>query len=73
MAPHMRLPERTLGFRVQQYGMTEWADLFTDRQLVALSTFSDLLGDVRSVVEADARTAWACRMTGCGCETAAPV
>ena len=39
------------------YGIAEWADLFTDRQLVALSTFSDLLGEVRSEVEADARVA----------------
>ena len=56
-APRIPLPERTLGFRVQQYGMIEWADLFTDLQLVALSTFSDLLGDVREVVEGSARAA----------------
>ncbi len=55
--PTSPLPKRTLGFRVQQYGMIEWADLFTDRQLVALSTFSDLLGEVRSVVETDAKMA----------------
>ena len=56
-SPRIPLPERTLGFRVQQYGMTEWADLFTDRQLSALSTFSELLGEVRPVVEEHARTA----------------
>ena len=39
------------------YGMTAWADLFTDRQLAALSTFSDLLGEVRPVVEEHARLA----------------
>ena len=50
-SPRVPLPERTLGFRVQQYGMTEWADLFTERQLVALSTFSNLLSEVRPVVE----------------------
>ena len=55
--PTFPLPERTLGFRVQQYGKVEWADLFTERQLVALSTFSDLLGEVRLVMEKDARAA----------------
>ena len=45
------------GVNLPLYGMTEWADLFTDRQLMALSTFSGLLGEVRSVVEADARAA----------------
>ena len=53
--PRIPLPERTLGFRVQQYGMTEWADLFTDRQLLALCTFSDLLREARAVVEEHAR------------------
>ena len=32
-----------LGFRVQAYGMDEWWKLFSDRQIYALSTFSDLL------------------------------
>ena len=27
--PKTDLPERALGFRVQQYGMTKWCDLFT--------------------------------------------
>ena len=48
------LPERALGFRVQEYGMTKWRDLFTDRQLVALTTFSDLVGEARDRVRADA-------------------
>ena len=34
--PETDLPERALGFRVQEYGMTKWRHLFTDRQLVAL-------------------------------------
>ena len=54
-SPHVLLPERTLGFRVQQYGMVKWADLFTARQLVALSTFSELLGEMRAVMERHAR------------------
>ena len=37
------------------YGFYVWGDLFTDRQLVALTTFSDLLSEVRELVERDAR------------------
>ena len=42
---------------VPLYGMTAWADLFTARQLTALSTFSDLLDEVRPIVEKHAMTA----------------
>ncbi len=56
-SPRVSLPERTLGFRVQQYGMVEWADLFTDRQLVSLSMFSDLLRAVGPMVEEHAGAA----------------
>ena len=42
-APDTKLPERALGFRVQEYNMTTWRDLFTPRQLVALTTLSDLV------------------------------
>ena len=52
--PETDLPERALGFRVQEYGMTKWRDLFTDRQLVALTTFSDLVTEARERVIADA-------------------
>lgn len=45
--PETDLPEKALGFRVQEYGMTKWRDLFTPRQLVALTTFSDLVSDAR--------------------------
>jgi putative DNA methylase len=40
--PEAELPEQALGFRVQGYGMRTWADLFTNRQLTALTTISDL-------------------------------
>ncbi|GIH50618.1 DUF1156 domain-containing protein [Microbispora rosea] len=56
-APDGELPEQALGFRVQSYGMTRWADLFTNRQLVALSTFSDLVANVAEKVLADAELA----------------
>ena len=35
------------------YGMETFADLFTERQLVALTTFSDLIGEVRERVSRD--------------------
>ncbi|MDW8247700.1 MAG: hypothetical protein RMJ98_00165 [Myxococcales bacterium] len=51
------LPDRALGFRVQEYGMTRWADLFTPRQIVALTTFSDLVGEAMERVRSDALAA----------------
>ena len=44
--PMGTLPDRALGFRVQRYGFTQWHQLFTERQLAALTTFSDLLAEV---------------------------
>ncbi len=52
--PDTNLPEQALGFRVQGYGMTRHCDLFTSRQLVALTTFSDLVGEARGRVKRDA-------------------
>jgi len=52
--PNTDLPEQALGFRVQLYGMTKHRDLFTPRQLVALTTFSDLVGEARERVRQDA-------------------
>lgn len=43
--PDTNLPEKALSFRVQEYGMTRWSDLYSERQLVALSTFSDLVAE----------------------------
>ena len=36
------------------YGLTHFKDLFTDRQLVALTTFSDLANEARERIRADA-------------------
>lgn len=52
--PDTPLPEKALGFRVQAYGMDRHYKLFTSRQLVALTTFSDLVGEARERVRADA-------------------
>ncbi|HSH59561.1 MAG TPA: DUF1156 domain-containing protein [Acidimicrobiales bacterium] len=51
--PDTDLPKQALGFRVQGYGMTKHRHLFTDRQLVALSKFSDLVMEARVRVLAD--------------------
>jgi len=48
------LPEKALGFRVQEYGITRWCDLFTSRQIVALKTFCDLIQNVREQVKQNA-------------------
>jgi putative DNA methylase len=53
-APDTDLPEQALGFRVQNYGLTKHRELFTQRQLTALTTFSDLVGEARALVRADA-------------------
>jgi putative DNA methylase len=48
------LPQKALGFRIQEYGMKQWRDLFTPRQLKALTTFSDLVQEAREKVKTDA-------------------
>lgn len=40
--------------RLPMYGMPTWGDAFTPRQLVALTTFSDLVGEARELIRADA-------------------
>lgn len=42
--------------RLPMYGMPRWADAFTARQLVALTTFSDLVAEARERVLADVLT-----------------
>ncbi|MDA8348015.1 MAG: DUF1156 domain-containing protein [Pseudomonadota bacterium] len=55
--PDVEFFQQALGFRVGNYGMTRWSDLFTDRQLVALTTFADLVGEARELVRRDANAA----------------
>jgi len=47
------LPKQALGFNVQNYGLTRHRDLFTYRQLITLTTFSDLVGEACALVLAD--------------------
>lgn len=50
--PNVEFFQDALGFAIGKYGLKTWSDLFTKRQLLALSTFSDLVksvyNDVRS-------------------------
>lgn len=55
-APESEMPAQAPSFRVQAYGMVRHQDLFTPRQLTALTTFSDLVGEARTRVHADALT-----------------
>jgi putative DNA methylase len=42
-SPDTELFQQALGFRVGNYGIKRWSQLFTNRQLVALTTFTDLV------------------------------
>jgi putative DNA methylase len=55
--PDVEFFQQALGFRVGNYGMRQWSDLFTNRQLVALTTYADLVGDARALALAHAREA----------------
>ena len=52
--PDMPLPGNPRDFKTPNYGLTTFADLFTPRQLVALTTFSDLVQEARERVQRDA-------------------
>ncbi|MCA3160410.1 MAG: DUF1156 domain-containing protein [Burkholderiales bacterium] len=56
-APEGELPNNPRDFKTPNYGMKTFASLFTPRQLVALTTFSDLVGEAREKALADARAA----------------
>lgn len=56
--PNQLIPTRNHDVdRLPMYGMSTWADAFTNRQLVALTTFSDLVGQARQRVLEDALAA----------------
>ncbi len=55
--PEGELPNDPRNFWTVQYGLTTFASLFTPRQLVALTTFSDLVAEAREKAIADARSA----------------
>jgi putative DNA methylase len=55
--PEGDLPKNPRNFNTPNYGLNTFASLFTARQLVALTTFSDLVGEARAKVLTDARAA----------------
>ena len=55
--PEADLPDNPRDFKTPNYGMTTFGDLFTDRQLAALTTFSDLVEEARDRTRADAASA----------------
>ena len=55
--PDMQLPNNPRDFKTPNYGLTKFGDLFTPRQLVALTTFSDLVTEAIVKIKADALAA----------------
>ena len=52
--PEAALPKNPRDFKTPNYGMTDYSDLFTNRQLTALTTFSSLVAEAQAKAEADA-------------------
>lgn len=63
--PEVPLPDNTRDFKTPNYGMNTFGDLFTPRQLVALTTFSDLVSEARERIRTDA-LAYGLADDGCG-------
>jgi putative DNA methylase len=57
--PEGDLPSNPRDFKTPNYGLTRFSDLFTNRQLLALTTFSDLVVEARERVLNDALAAGA--------------
>ena len=55
--PDNELPHNPRDFKTPNYGITKFGDLFTNRQLVTLNTFSDLLPLTIEKIRKDALTA----------------
>lgn len=52
--PDLPLPNDPRNFWTLNYGLTTFGDLFTERQLVALTTFSDFVFDIKKRIRQDA-------------------
>ena len=52
--PDVDLPVNPRDFKTPNYGLAAFSDLFTSRQLVALTTFSDLVAEAQARVRRDA-------------------
>ena len=58
--PELDMPRDRRWFSPPLYGLPTYGDLFTPRQLVALTTFSDLVQEAREQVQRDALAAGVC-------------
>ncbi len=56
-SPEMSLPNNPRDFKTPNYGLDKFGDLFTPRQLVALTTFSNLVGEAIARCREDALSA----------------
>ncbi|MGO3221173.1 DUF1156 domain-containing protein [Microbacterium gubbeenense] len=52
--PDGAIPDNPRNFNTPNYGMTRFSDLFTNRQLVALTTMGDLVSEAREKILANA-------------------
>ena len=52
--PSGPMPENPRWFSPPAFGMTDYADIFTNRQLIALTTFSGLITEAQATAEQDA-------------------
>jgi putative DNA methylase len=55
--PDVEMPSNPRWFSPPLYGLKTYGDLFTDRQLVALNTFSDLIAEAREKILHDSKGA----------------
>jgi putative DNA methylase len=55
--PDAALPHNPRDFKTPNYGLCNFSDLFTNRQLTALTTFSDLVKEAQAQATAEAVTA----------------
>ena len=53
-SPSGAMPENPRWFSPPAFGMTDYSDIFTNRQLTALTTFSSLVAEAQAKAEADA-------------------
>jgi len=56
--PNYNLPDNPRDFKTPNYGLETFADLFTQRQLVVLNTFSDLVKETYQIIYKNAKDAW---------------
>ena len=52
---NIEMPEHALGFRVQNYGITTYGDLFSSRQLTMLDSLSKMLPTIGNIIREDCK------------------